>query len=149
MLYCQNRMKKPAYIFSILLFLGSCQNQEIYSPSETAEVDRKYQDIDRINTAGWEDSPFVTPDGERFFFMYTPYSFWDWIQCASKGGDVQRCGKLIKKRGPDRPNHISDPNPFNDSNIYVAQRQTDGTWGRSERVIVGCCMTLNRQGNRI
>ncbi|GAB4514595.1 MAG: hypothetical protein OHK0046_16920 [Anaerolineae bacterium] len=73
-----------------------------------------------INTAGWTDSPFMTPDGQQLYFMYTPYNFFPWILGT---GDPER-------RGPERPGHHTNPdsNPWGDSDIYVSERQPDGTW---------------------
>jgi hypothetical protein len=83
-----------------------------------------------INTAtGWSDSPFISRDGQRLYFMYSRYDFGRWI---ARGGTV-----LPRATGPDRPGlrKPSTGNPFDESDIYVATRQPDGTW--SEPVNAG------------
>lgn len=82
----------------------------------------------QINTTGWEDSPFVSLDGSRLLFMYNPWSFWP----------VHLGGQPVYV-GPDRPGHVSDPNPWDDSNVYLATRRQDGTWTAPEPLLVGCC----------
>lgn len=82
-----------------------------------------------INTArGWSDSPFISRDGQRLYFMYSRYDFGPWIL---SGGTV-----MPQAVGPDRPGlHKSSSNPFDESDIYVATRQSNGTW--SEPVALG------------
>lgn len=74
----------------------------------------------RINTHGWTDSPYLTPDGKRLYFMYTPFNFMPWLLRD----------EAPARRGPDRPGHHSNPdgNPWGDSDLYVSERQPDGTW---------------------
>lgn len=98
-------------------------------------------DPTKINNAGWTDSPFISPDGKRLFFMYTPWNLWP----QTKGG-------LPERRGPDRPRHHNNPNPWDDSDIYVATRKADGTW--SAPVNLGfngpysdCCGMPSYDGN--
>lgn len=75
----------------------------------------------KINTLGWADSPYLTPDGQRLYFMYTPFNF---MPLLLRGENAER-------RGPQRPGHHTNPdgNPYGDSDIYVAERQPDGSWG--------------------
>ena len=82
-----------------------------------------------INTAtGWSDSPFISGDGKRLYFMYSRWNFGPWIQSAGAMPPVLT--------GPDRPglNH-NDTNAFDESDIYVATRNPDGRW--SEPVNLG------------
>ena len=73
----------------------------------------------RINTPGWADSPFISRDGQRLYFMY---SRWDFGPFFLGGAPVLR--------GPDRPGHHNDDvNPWDDSDIYVATKRGDGSWG--------------------
>lgn len=73
----------------------------------------------KINTAGWEDSPYITPDGNNLYFMYTPYNFFPMFL----GGKPQ-------KIGPDRSGHKDsyNGNPWLDSDTYICERKSDGTW---------------------
>lgn len=82
-----------------------------------------------INTArGWSDSPFISRDGQRLYFMYSRYDFGPWIL---SGGTV-----MPQAVGPDRPGlHKSSTNPFDESDLYVATRNANGTW--SEPVPLG------------
>jgi hypothetical protein len=72
-----------------------------------------------INTTGYEDSPYLSPDGRSFYFMYTPWQTWPTLS-----------GQPAILVGPARAGHHSaaDNNPFEDSDIYVATRLDDGTW---------------------
>ncbi|MET0336035.1 MAG: hypothetical protein ABW190_17360 [Rhizobacter sp.] len=82
-----------------------------------------------INTAtGWSDSPFISRDGQRLYFTYSRYNFGPWIL---SGGTV-----MPQATGPDRPGlRKSAVNPFDESDIYMATRNPDGTW--SEPVNLG------------
>lgn len=77
-------------------------------------------DTDKINTAGWSDSPYVTPDGKSLYFMYARYNFFPTF--TGKGPPT-----LL---GPTRAHHqANDVNPYWDSDIYVSHRGPDGRWG--------------------
>jgi hypothetical protein len=81
-----------------------------------------------INTAGWSDSPFISRDGKRLYFMYSRYDFGPWI--LSGGATPPRLA------GPDRAGlHKSSTNPFDESDIYVSTLNADGSW--SEPVAMG------------
>lgn len=74
-----------------------------------------------INTAtGWSDSPFISRDGQRLYFMCSRYDFAPWIL----SGDAQ--APVLS--GPDRPGLHHSGNPFDESDIYVATRRADGIW---------------------
>lgn len=80
---------------------------------------REGNNSQKINTAGWEDSPFMTPDGKKLYFMYTPYNFFP----VFLGGQPQ-------KVGPNRLGHKNsyNGNPYLDSDTYVCERKADGSW---------------------
>jgi len=81
-----------------------------------------------INTAtGWSDSPFISGDGQRLYFMYSRYDFGPWIISGGTQPPVLS--------GPDRPGLHHSTQPFDESDIYVATRNPDGTW--SEAVNLG------------
>lgn len=97
---------------------------------------RKMSDADgpavetKINTAGWADSPFVSGDGQRLYFMYSRWNFFPFF-----------LGGAPELRGPDRPGlHKDTLNPFDESDIYVTTRRSDGRWGTPVN------MTLNGPG---
>lgn len=88
-----------------------------------------------VNTIGYEDSPFLSPDGQRLYFMYAPWSTWPVLF----GGEPRR-------QGPDRPGHHTNPdnNAFEDSDLYVSVRNADGTWGTPSNLAINddradCC----------
>lgn len=81
-----------------------------------------------INTAtGWSDSPSISRDGQRLYFMYSRYDFGPWI---ISGGATQPV-----LAGPDRPGLHHSANPWDESDIYMATRNPDGSW--SEAVNLG------------
>ena len=76
----------------------------------------------KINTdTGWSDSPFISRDGKRLYFMYSRWDFAPFIKSLG--------AKLPVLTGPDRLglNH-SDTNPFDESDIYMSTKNADGTW---------------------
>ncbi|MBI3897443.1 MAG: PD40 domain-containing protein [Gammaproteobacteria bacterium] len=78
-----------------------------------------------INTAaGWSDSPFISRDGKRLYFMYSRYDFSVWL----KSGGIT----LPPATGPERSGlHKNGNNPWDESDIYVATKNPDGTWGEA------------------
>ena len=75
----------------------------------------------KINTGtGWSDSPFVSRDGKRVYFMY---SRWNFAPFISSGGTKQ---PILS--GPDRPGLNHSTNPWSESDIYLSTKQNDGTW---------------------
>ncbi len=102
------------------------------------------QDPGRVNTAGWEDSPFLSHDGRRLYFMYSPYNFWP---IFTGGSPV--------KVGPARPGHHEPPcgSPWMDADTYVVERRDDGTWGTPENLgfnagFTDSCGMMTRDGRR-
>jgi hypothetical protein len=63
----------------------------------------------------------MTPDGQQLYFTYSPFNFMPWLLR----------GEMMEQRGPNRPGHHANPdnNPWGDPDLYVAERQPDGTWG--------------------
>ncbi len=96
--------------------------------AENETLPHSVQDPSQINTVGWSDSPYITPDGQTLYFMYTPYNFMPWILR----------GESPERRGPDRPGHHPDTtgNPFGDSDLYVSHRLPGGAWSAPENVPV-------------
>lgn len=86
-----------------------------------AETPTEPGDEVKINTLGWTDSPYVTPDGKHLYFMYTPFNFMPWLLRDEPPTHL----------GPNRPGHHANPdgNPWGDSDLYVSERQPDGSWG--------------------
>lgn len=87
----------------------------------------------KINDNGnWDDSPFISADGQHLYFMSNPYDFWP----------VHLGGQPVFV-GPARPGHRSSTNPWDDSNVYVADRLTATTWRQPRSLYVGCCAMTN------
>lgn len=81
-----------------------------------------------INTGkGWSDSPSISRDGQRLYFMYSRYNFGPWIVSGGTATPVLA--------GPDRPGLHQSANPWDESDIYMATRNPDGSW--SEAVNLG------------
>jgi hypothetical protein len=81
-----------------------------------------------INTAGgWSDSPFISGDGQRLYFMYSRYDFGPFILSGGASAPVLS--------GPDRPGLHHSTQPFDESDVYVATKNADGSW--SEPVNLG------------
>ena len=77
-----------------------------------------------INTAtGWSDSPSISRDGQRLYFMYSRYDFGPWIISGGTTPPVLS--------GPDRPGLHHSVNPWDESDIYMATRNPDGTWSEA------------------
>jgi Tol biopolymer transport system component len=97
--------------------------------------------IDEINTTGYEDSPFLSPDGKSLYFMYTPWSTWP----------VVFWGGSPVLLGPERPGHHINPedNPWEDADLYVSTKASNGTWstprnlGFNDDQADCCAMTWN------
>lgn len=93
-----------------------------------------------INTTGYEDSPFLSADGQSFYFMYTPWTIWPVF-----------FGRPPYVLGPERAGHRINPdrNPWEDSDIYVSRREPDGSWSAPEGLGFNdnqadcCAMTWN------
>lgn len=73
----------------------------------------------KINTVGWEDSVYVTPDGKTMYFSYAPNNFYDYL---ISGGQA-----AVVSAGPDRDGHHASTNPFENSDLYVST-WVDGKW---------------------
>ncbi len=115
------RVPRRLALAGVLALLAACGgNSGTGGPASAPRVP--------INTAGWSDSPFISRDGQRLYFMYSRYDFGPWIL---SGGTT-----MPQAVGPDRPGlHKSSANPFDESDLYVATRQADGSW--SEAVPLG------------
>lgn len=126
------------FLLSVLCGLLSISSQAVCADENDAR---------RINTAGWSDSPYVTPDGQSLYFMYARYNFFPMFTLSG----------LPKLIGPDRPGHMqNNTNPYWDSDIYVARRKADGTWGAPQNLqgvntsVSNCCaMVIGAANKRI
>lgn len=78
-------------------------------------------DADKINTSGWQDSVYVSPDGSELYFAYLPYKQKDFLDLYF--GRVSE--QDIASHGPFRPGHHGSMN----FDTYLAVRNENGTWG--------------------
>ena len=112
---------------SIVLFVALVFFAGILSPCSNGSGPPSLDRIP-INTAsGWSDSPSVSRDGQRLYFMYSRYDFGPWIISGGTTPPVLS--------GPDRPGLHHSANPWDESDFYMAVRNPDGTW--SEAVNLG------------
>ena len=82
----------------------------------------------RINTPGWQDSAFITPDGKELYFAYMPYTAKDHLNLL--------LGKItedsVKVKGPIRKGSYSTI----EFETFKSVRKVDGGWGVPTRVYV-------------
>jgi hypothetical protein len=78
--------------------------------------------IYKINTPGWQDSVFISPDGKELYFAYVPYVQKDFMDIIF--GKISE--KDVKVRGPIRPGSHGKMN----FETYKAVKREDGTWGK-------------------
>ncbi len=98
-------------LVAAVLLCAACSNS---NASPTAPVP--------INTGtGWSDSPFISRDGQRLYFMYSRYNFAPYIKSGGKTAPVLS--------GPDRPGLHHSNNPWDESDIYMSTKNSNGTWG--------------------
>ena len=103
----------PALLAAAALLAG-CSEGGAGKPSEPLPP------VPINTTTGWSDSPFISRDGQRLYFMYSRYDFAPWILSGGAQAPVLS--------GPDRPGLHHSGNPFDESDIYMATRRADGTW---------------------
>lgn len=106
----------------ILTTLTACNKSSVQQTSGSAVCEDSSTEpecaTNKINTRGWEDSLYVTPDGTELYFTYTPWNFFPFFE-----------GKLPKRIGPDRPGQLPADNPWENPTTYVSRRGADGRWG--------------------
>lgn len=79
------------------------------------------EDITKINTIGWQDSAYISPDGNELYFAYMPYT-----QKTFTNIYLKRISETdVKRRGPIRPGNHGNMN----FDTYKAVKKEDGTWG--------------------
>jgi hypothetical protein len=76
----------------------------------------------KINSPGWQDSVFISPNGRQLYFAYMPYAQRDYDDILL--GRISE--KDVKKRGPIRPGTHGTMY----LETYKAVRNRDGTWGK-------------------
>ena len=78
--------------------------------------------VNKINTNGWQDSAFISPDGQELFFSYLRYAQNDFMDIYQ--GKISE--RDVKIKGPIRPGSHGTMN----FETYKAVRNKDGTWGK-------------------
>lgn len=128
------------FIVSIALYATGCQASGGMTCADAPQ--HPTCDTSKINTAGWEDSPYITPDGDTLYFAFNPYNFMPMF----KGGQP-------KHVGPNRPGSRYSKNPFDSSETYVSVRD-GGVWSAPELVPLqtkrgSCCAMPSEDGKRM
>lgn len=122
------RRKSILAVLALLSCLLFFQNCTIGGPSASSTNTAAGSSVGINTRGGWSDSPFISRDGNRLYFMYSRYNFAPWMK---SGGATMPVAS-----GPDRPGlHKSATNPWDESDIYVATRLIEGGW--SEPVALG------------
>lgn len=89
----------------------------------------------KINTPGWQDSSFISPDGQELYFAYSPYAqkvFLDIIY-----GKISE--KDVKIKGPNRQGMHSTMI----LETYKVVRNKDGTWGKPVNLNINSTFSLS------
>jgi hypothetical protein len=77
--------------------------------------------VNKINTPGWQDSAFISPDGRELYFAYMPYTQKDHRDIL--------LGRLreedIKIKGPIRPGSYTTM----EFETFKSVKKKDGSWG--------------------
>jgi ribosomal protein L24E len=90
--------------------------------------------LDKINTPGWQDSAFITPDGRDLYFAYMPYAQNDFLDVFFKRVRPEE----VAERGPVRPGGHGMLN----FETYVAKRRADGSWERPVNLNINSTYSL-------
>lgn len=96
------------------------KNTKIMEPLNLKFSSDKY--VNRINTPGWQDSAFISPDGKELYFAYMPYTRKDHMDILV--GRISE--KDVKIKGPIRPGSYNTMN----FETYKAEKNKNGTWGK-------------------
>lgn len=81
----------------------------------------------KINTLGWVDSPQISHDGRRLYFMYSRYDFAPLL--------IDGAGLVdLSITGGERSWHVAIPHPSYDADVYCAYLRHDGTVERIENM---------------
>lgn len=84
--------------------------------------------VNKINTPGWQDSPFITPDGRTLYFAYMPYTHKDFMNVFL--GRVP--GRDVRIKGPVRPGETG----MLDFETFESMKNVNGRWSAPVKVRV-------------
>lgn len=110
----------------LLAIITACRDESL--PKPKTGTDGISNPSAKINTSGWADSPFISRDGNRLYFMYSRWVFGEFI------ADPNRDPALLRIAGPDRPGLHKSTQAFEESDIYVSYRSNNGTWSAPENL---------------
>lgn len=96
------------------------QTKQVGAFENTAPTTSDDKYVERINTPGWQDSIFISPDGKELYFGYIRYGQRDLADVVV--GNVS--AKDVKIKGPVRPG--SHGNMYFET--YRTTKNKDGTW---------------------
>lgn len=94
-------------------------SKQIDTQSPATGIVEEY--VDKINTPGWQDSVYISGDGQELYLAYLPFVQKDFMDLYF--GRVSE--KQIKERGPFRPGSHGKMN----FETYKAVRKKNGSWG--------------------
>lgn len=94
-------------------------------------------DSAKINTLGWEDSPHISGDGKKLYFMFITWNMFPSFE-----------GKESYPTGLLRPGHVASPvSPWQEkAGTYVAEKQLDGAWSAPQLVKSDMCCAMTHDG---
>ena len=105
-------------------------------------------DYTKINTSGWQDTPFITSDGKKLFFTYSPHDF---LRAKkNKFRKIEITGPI--RSGHTRDEYITTPQVLVVHN-YVSKRKGDNSWSTPQPIHfdggdrVGGSMGITEDGN--
>jgi hypothetical protein len=98
------------------------------------------QSTSALNIAGYKDSVFVSPQGDRLYFLYS----------AAATADLLTGNPHARPVGTHPPGHVAAVGPrWWNSDLYRSTRGPDGTWGPPEHLGdqintegMECCITV-------
>lgn len=140
-------LRNIIFALTVLLSLGCSAGGNEHTQDENDCGDNISSgdcDVSRINSRGWEDSLFVTPDGQELYFTYVPWNFFPFFE-----------GLPPIYTGPVRPGQLPvTGNPFENPTTYVSRRRANGTWGppvaASFNIPGGvCCAMVTEDRNEV
>ncbi len=132
----KKKLLLPLAVVVVLVILANRLNVWDGASEEyicTVRAEARECDATKVNTIGWEDSPFISPDGQKLYFMYNSWN----LMPVFTGGKAYKTGLL-------RPGQTEGDSPWQEeAGWYVSTKRDDGTWSSPERLFDGCCAMTN------
>lgn len=117
------RNQWPLYVLlagmAVILLLLTKGEKGESSPVQTQSTETSSSST-KINIGGWTDSPQISPDGKRLYFMYSPLDF-----------EAISARQEYKRGGPNRPGATTTGDSVRELanfDIFEATRGDNGSW---------------------